>query len=691
MEKIKLPNAVAEDIRARRRLPELLSPAGSYEALTAAIEGGADAVYIGGVAFNARINAKNFTYEEMKKGIALAHSYGAKVYIAANTLVYDRELDEFLRAAEDAYKGGADALIIADVGAAREVAKRIPIELHASTQMSGHGLESARVLADVGFSRMVCAREMSKEDIAAFTRTSPIEAEVFVHGALCVCHSGQCLFSSLVGGRSGNRGECAQPCRLPYEKNGKNGKNGKSYPLSLKDLCLAEHIPELCDMGVASLKIEGRMKSPEYVRDVTSAWRRLLDLRCAASKEDVRQLAEVFSRDGFTDGYFNRKISNGMLGIRTDEQKSRTRELEPFSGLTRNIRLDMSVSVRADAPATLTVTRTDNGKSATAVGDVAQPAKTAPIDENTVRKSLSKLGDTPYRLGNMTIELDEGLMLPISALNALRRSALAALDGQSERAGIVQAEKSHPTERRTPMRTAVFYEPDEIPRSAYEFFDVIFTPIEKYMGNTSGVLLPAVIFDGEKEKVKELLGNAKKMGAEHALVGNVGHISLVREAGMKLHGDFRLNATNDSTVAFYENLGFEDVILSPELTLPQLRDIGGKSFATVYGRMPLMVTEKCVNSALGDCKTCVEKAGRAWLVDRKGVRFPVFKTFGHRSIIFNSAPFYMADKQSDLDRAKITMQHFIFTVENKTEAESVISSYKKHQKPSDNLKIKRIK
>ncbi len=680
MNKDKLPNAVAEDIRAGRRLPELLAPAGSYEALAAAIEGGADAVYIGGVAFNARINAKNFTREEMRRGIGLAHSYGAKVYIAANTLVYDRELDDFLRAAEDAYRDGADALIIADIGAANEVARRIPIELHASTQMSGHGAEGARVLADAGFSRMVCAREMSKEDITAFIEHSPIEAEVFVHGALCVCHSGQCLFSSLVGGRSGNRGECAQPCRLPY------GKGGKSYPLSLKDLCLAEHIPELCDMGVASLKIEGRMKSPEYVRDVTSAWRKLIDCRRAADKEDIRELAEVFSRDGFTDGYFTKKISNAMLGVRTDEQKAKTRELEPFCGLTRRIRLDMSVSIKADLPAMLTVTRADNGKSATVTGDVPQLAKTAPIDQSTVRKSLSKLGDTPYALANMTLTLDSGLMLPVSALNALRRSAIAALDGQELREGVKEAIKSHPSERRKPMRTAVFYGPKEIPLSAYEYFDVIYTPLEKYSGNTNGVLLPAVIFDYQAEKIAQMLERAKKMGAEHALVGNVGHVSLVRKAGMKLHGDFRLNATNDSSVAFYENLGFEDVVLSPELTIPQLRDIGGKSFATVYGRMPLMITEKCVNSALLDCKTCKEKEGSAWLVDRKGVRFPVFKTYEHRSIIFNSAPYYMADKQAELERAGVTMQHFIFTVENKVEAHEIINSYRKRLPPKDTFK-----
>ncbi|MBQ8344649.1 MAG: U32 family peptidase [Clostridia bacterium] len=256
-----------------RQMPELLCPAGSFAALEAAIEGGADAVYMGGTLFNARIHAKNFTPQELERGIALTHSYGVKVYIAANTLIYDREIEDFLRAAEEAYLAGADALIVADVGCAAAVHRRLPIELHASTQLSGHNAEAARRLAACGFSRMVCAREMSREDLAAFTAASPIEAEVFVHGALCVCHSGQCLFSSLVGGRSGNRGECAQPCRLPYGL--KNGKRG--FPLSLRDLSLAEHLPELARMGVASLKIEGRMKSPEYVRDVAAVFRRLLD------------------------------------------------------------------------------------------------------------------------------------------------------------------------------------------------------------------------------------------------------------------------------------------------------------------------------------------------------------------------------------------------------------------------------
>ena len=238
-----------------KKLPELLAPAGSPLALRAAIEGGADAIYLGGSAFNARMNAKNFTLDELKEGVELAHCYGVKVYIAANTLVFDREREDFLRAAEQVYLLGADALIVADIGMAHELKKRIPIDLHASTQMSGHSVDAAEALAKAGFCRMVCAREMSSEDIKDFCRRSPIEAEVFVHGALCVSTSGQCLFSSIVGGRSGNRGECAQPCRLPYGSSART----QSYPLSLKDLSLAQHVRELCNAGVASLKIEGQV------------------------------------------------------------------------------------------------------------------------------------------------------------------------------------------------------------------------------------------------------------------------------------------------------------------------------------------------------------------------------------------------------------------------------------------------
>ena len=683
----KLPCETAQRISQGELLPELLAPAGSYDALCAAIQSGADAVYMGGVAFNARINAKNFTEEELKRGIALAHSYGVKIYIAANTLIYDRELDGFLRSAEHAARCGADALIVADLGAAAEIKKRIPIELHASTQASAHNTQAALALAEASFSRVVCAREMSREDLKEFISVSPVEAEVFVHGALCVSHSGQCLFSSMVGGRSGNRGECAQPCRLPY------GKGGKEYPLSLKDLSLARHIPELCSMGVASLKIEGRMKSPEYVRDVTAIWRRLLDSRTAADDRDMKELADIFSRGGFTDGYFRGKRDSSMLGIRSEEQKSVSRALTSFEGITKKIELDAKASVRSGEPMTLTLSRADGGATVCVEGAVAETAINAPLDKETVIRCLSKLGNTPFTMKSISVDLGEvPAMVPISALNALRRSAIEKLEAGTAPSGelkITEADFSVSKNKRRSGRTAYFYRASAVTEKAKEYFDVIFTPLEEYNGSTNGVALPEIIFDSQREQVKKLLADAVTLGAEHVLVSNLGHLDIARNSGLVIHGDIRLNAVNNSTVDFLEKQGFESVILSPELTLPQIRDIKGRTAVCVYGRVPLMVTEKCVGKELGGCSSC--KEGRAVLVDRKGARFPVFKTFGHRSVIVNSVPFYMADKASELEKYRVTEQYFIFTTETAREVDGIIEAYKKRLPPRDASGVKRVR
>ncbi len=660
--------------------PELLCPAGSPEALRAAIEGGADAVYVGGVAFNARMNAKNFTAEELREGIALAHAYGVKVYVTANTLILDRELDDYLRAAETAYLAGADALIVADLGAASLLRDRIPISLHASTQVSGHGAAAAAALADRGFCRMVCAREMGEEELRAFVKNSPIEAEVFVHGALCVCHSGQCLFSSLVGGRSGNRGECAQPCRLPFG----NGKK-EEYPLSLKDLSLARHVPALCDMGIASFKIEGRMKSPEYVRDVATVWRRLIDEHRGADASELSLLASVFSRGGLTDGYYTKTIGRGMLGIRSDSDKQSTRSLTPFEGLTKKIPLTVEAVIRRDRPAALTLSLS-SGKSVTVTGDIPQEARTAPMDREGVAARLSKLGNTPYAASSVTVELDGGLMLPVSALNALRRAGVEALSTHNERRG---ADDFRPVKDiSAPQKSgedtsAVFYFPHRIPKEAHTFFDRIYLPIEAYDGSVGGVLLPPVIFDSEREELLSLLRRAKELGATDALVGNVGHLSLVKKAGLTPHGDFRLNITNRRSAVLWREWGVADSILSPELTLPQLRDLSADR-AVVYGRIPLMVTEKCVGKEIGDCGRCEE--GSLILTDRRGVRFPVLRSWKHRSLILNSVPVYMADKQEELTRAGIHRRHFIFTTESAEQSRQIIEAYRRALPPKGDIK-----
>jgi putative protease len=305
-------------------------------------------------------------------------------------------------------------------------------------------------------------------------------------------------------------------------------------------------------------------------------------------------------------------------------------------------------------------------------GDVPQVARTAPIDEATVKRSLLKLGDTPYAARNVDIDLDEGLMMPVSALNAIRREAVERLVGRTdaERVPTQTAQRSAPAAKRKACRAAMFYEPDCIPKSAYEYFDILYTPLEKYTGSTNGVALPSVIFDSERENVRQMLFDAKKRGAEHVLVGNLGHLSLARESGLRIHGDIRLNAVNSSTVAYLEALGIEDVVLLPELSMAQMRDIGGKSYALVYGRAPLMITEKCVGKESGGCDAC--NSGKTVLTDRRGVEFPVRRRWKHRSVIFNSLPIYMGDSAEILRVNGLSMQHFVFTTESKNEVKTIL-------------------
>lgn len=561
-----------------KKLPELLAPVGSEETLGAAIKAGADAVYLGGKLYNARMNAKNFDSESIKRAVELCHSNGVRLYITLNTLIYDRNFKDALKYAEELYNSGVDALITADIGLSRALRRELPdFELHASTQMTGHNLSAAEYLADMGFTRMVCAREMSKSDITELIKKSPIEIEMFIHGAMCVCQSGQCLMSSFIGNRSGNRGECAQPCRLPYN-------NG--YPISLKDMCLANHVKELIDMGVALLKIEGRMKSPSYVYSVVSAYRRLLDENRNASPKEIERLASVFSRGGFSDGYFIGKIDNNMLGIRSSTDKEATK----------------NTSVKQ--------TVLDNGNK-----PIELPERTGALSDNIVIEESSK--------------------------------------------------------RCQKLNSARFYKAETIPQTDY--FDIIYLPLDKFVkGRANGIVMPPVIFDSEIGKVENMLKKARENGAVHCLVGNVGHIKLAEKYGFVLHGDYRLNIYNNGSMYNYDEM--ESVILSPELTLAQIRDIKGKKSVIVYGKIPLMTLEK--------------HTGAKSLRDRKNVVFPVMKE-GGREIVFNSVPVYMADKEELLRKSGIYDRHFIFTTESREEVLSVIKAHK--EKKMSKMMVKRIK
>ena len=669
------------------KLPELLCPAGSPRALEAAIDAGADAVYLGASGFNARLGAANFTYEELNDAVKLAHAYGVKIYLTLNTLFFDREASEFLKAAENAYIAGVDALITADIGGASLINRYIKdFPLHASTQMAVHNLGSANLLQNSGFSRVVLARELPLCDIEYFTENSPIEAEIFVHGALCVCHSGQCLFSSLVGGRSGNRGECAQPCRLPYYVNGK-----EKYPLSLKDYCLASHINELISSGVASLKIEGRMKSPEYVKSTAEIYRRLLDERRNATNDEINTLSEIFSRSGFTDAYFTGKISSAMLGVRSISDKQNSRELDIFKKIQQKIPLKMKAMFKADKPSLLEIECGD--KIVTMCGDIPRKAINAPLDAETVTRNLTKLGSTPFFAENITGELDENLMLPISAINKLRRDATDILT-QTSREYVYQ--NYIPTKakyKNSRQNTARFYKAEQITKSAREYFDIIYLPVEEFMPDSvaDGVIIPPVILDHERDTFITALEKAVSNGAKHALCGNLGHIEFVKSTSLIMHGDLRLNVTNSETSAKLSEYGFEDIILSPELSLPQARDITGNTALVVYGRIPLMTLEKCVSLEISDCETCQRDS--VILNDRKNINFPVLREWQHRNVIYNSVPTYMADQQNKLTAANITNRHFIFTTETKAEVDNIIEAYKKSFSAQTALgsdKIKRI-
>ncbi len=668
-------------------LPELLAPAGSLKALEAAVDGGADAVYFGAPSFNARIRAQNFTDGELEEAFRLCRAYGVKAYVTLNTLMLDREAEEFVRVAEKIYRMGADAAIVADLGGASYLKKYLPeLELHASTQMSCHSAAGAIELANLGFSRVVCARELSFENICSVVDKSPVEIETFIHGALCVSHSGQCLFSSLVGGRSGNRGECAQPCRLPFKVDGK-----EKYPLSLKDLCLAPYIPQIIDSGVASLKIEGRMKSPEYVRAVTAVYRKLLDERRSADGEEMKYLASVFSRDGFTDGYFKSDISSRMLGVRLDENKENSRTLEPFDRIKRRIPIDIKASFEEGVPCKLSLTRGE--RTVTVFGDAPERAINAPLSRENIEKSLTKLGGTPFETKNIDISLKGEIMIPVSKLNALRRAALDALAGSPCR-GKTEIEFSHADRplSQPKKRTARFLSVGQVTKDAIEYFDEIYLPaagFEMPEGGEGkvGVVVPAVIMDSEEAHVSKMLKNAAEKGAGYALAGNLGHIRLARAAGLEVRGDFRLNVFNRAAARELASLGISEFIASPELTPAQCRDIGGS--AVVYGRIPLMTVEKCVIREVADCDKCGK--GCVALTDRRGIKFPVFREQDHRNVIYNSFPTYMADREDDLIKYGIGYRHFIFSDETGAEVNEVIRRHREHVPPSDNRWVRRIK
>ena len=672
---------------------ELLAPAGSMEALRAAVCNGADAVYLGADTFNARINARNFSAADLQEAVVYCHVRGVKVHLTLNTLVLDREMPRAAELIRLAASCGVDAFIVQDLGVVslcRQLAPDVPI--HASTQMSIHSLEGVMEAAALGCSRVVLARELPAEEIAHICKKSPVEIEVFVHGALCMCYSGQCYLSSVIGRRSGNRGQCAQPCRLPY---GYGRFESTRYPLSLKDNCLVGELDELRRMGGASIKIEGRMKRPEYVAIVTRAYRTVLN-GGKLMPSDLQELETAFSRQGFTDGYFRGQTGSDMFGRRQEGEDTAdlfaSARATYEQGEPQRIGVRFYAMIRRGEPAQLAVEDPDGNLCRTR-GPVPEQAVYRSLTPQDLEQQLKKTGGTPYLCTAVRSSLDPDLMLPASAINAMRRDVIAELTAKRGRAAparlnaydepprydgiagepqltIAVRTAGQITSRMLSMKPTVLY----VPLS--ELAEHPDLPQRVSVETQLAAILPRVIWSGELAPVARQLRTVYEMGVRQVLAGNLGQLHIARAAGFAVRGDFGLNIVNSRAMRYLREQGLDSQLLSFELTLPQIRDISKAVPAEllIYGRLPLMLMENCVMK--NRTGICACQTGTVRLVDRVGEEFPIVKDPGTcRNVLLNGKKLYLLDKKDALRGMGLWALRLQFTTENPGEIDKVLMDY----------------
>ncbi len=669
---------------------ELLAPAGSLEALYAAVQNGADAVYLGSGSFNARQGAKNFTIQMLSEAVRYCHIRGVQVHLTLNTLVSDREASEVCSLIRQAATAGVDAFIVQDLGVVqlcRQIAPSVPI--HGSTQLTVHSLSGVLFCAALGMSRVVLSRELDRSDIQYICQNSPVEIEVFGHGALCMCYSGQCYLSAAIGGRSGNRGRCAQPCRQSYGY----GRWENKYPLSLKDNCLVQDLKELENMGVASLKLEGRMKRPEYVAAVTAVYRKALD-EGVVTREMMDTLTAAFNRQGFTDGYFTGRTGPEMFGVREDKYDN----AEWLQAVRRSYEGAENGRVKIIFDAVVTKDRTcltvtdPEGRKCTVEGPAAQIARTVPLSEEKLVAQLDKTGGTPYHCEHASAYISPGLTLPASAINGLRRDALnqlTALRARREKPALSRPEKwAHvPGQRGGPGITIQVTSREQItPRLLKMRPTVLYVPLhilaqdpvfchELARKVPVAAVLPRIVHDSEVEKLKMDLKTIRDMGIREVLAGNVGLLLTARECGFKLRGDFGLNLYNSGAVNLMGELGLRSATLSFEMTLPQIRDVSKAVDCEIfaYGRMPLMITENCIiRNRTGSC-TCSLATGK--LMDKTGADFHIIKDGDKcRTVLLNGKKLNWLDRQDDLGRLGLWAIRLYFTTENAREVDQILGA-----------------
>ena len=670
---------------------EILAPVGNEEMLRAAVFSGADAVYLGFSGFNARTSANNFNADTLKDAVTFCHARGVAVHVALNTTVYGGELPALEQAIRAVAASGADAVICQDLAVATLIGKIAPqLPRHGSTQMSVHSLQGALELKELGFTRVVLARELSMPEVEHITKHCGIETECFVHGALCMCVSGQCYMSAFLGGRSGNRGSCAGPCRLPFEANAlPEGKPGRLHHLSLKDNSVIDKLDKLQALGVASAKIEGRLRTPEYVAAAVSA--------CLAGREgrayDRDLLKNAFSRSGFTSGYLDGKIDGTMFGVRSEADAEQTKKTLPMlRELYRRERSRVPVKMKLEIEEggeKLTVTDAD-GSKAFAYGDAEpQPARTDPTE--SLHRSLAKTGGTPFAVEDqdITVEMDGGpWFIPGGAVNELRREALDALLKKREVLRPWPTTEEHVPA--LPLRTlpsrrtlrARFENWEQVPERALDGIEYLILPIaqadrvpREWRAKTL-LELPRVMFGKLEEDTARRIAATQDAGFAGYEVSNIAHLRLCR--GLPMSGSFGLNITNQLAAQFYADNGLGSVLILPEVKDSDISTIApthnGRPVPTgvlVYGHMPLMITRACPLQNIHDCAHC-DKTGV--LTDRKAKKFPVRCGLGVRTI-YNPVPIYMGDKPGAL-----TVDYGVayFTLESREEAAKILEMIRTH-------------
>lgn len=699
---------------------ELLSPAGDMSIFKAVIKAGADAVYVGGPAFGARAYANNFSKEELLESLDYAHIHNRQVYLTVNTLLKENELkEELYDYLLPYYEQGLDAVIVQDFGVMNFIKEAFPgLSIHASTQMTVTGVDGAAFLQRQGASRIVTARELSFDEIKKIKEATGVEIESFVHGALCYCYSGQCLMSSMLGGRSGNRGRCAQPCRLPYEVLDSRKKSickEANYILSPKDLCTASMIPELAECGIDSFKIEGRMKQAEYAAGVTSIYRKYVDRYEHYGKEgfqfekkDEKRLLDLGSRSGFTKGYYLQHNGADMI---TFSKPNHTKTNEALHEEIRNHYIEQNFQEKIKGNLKLflgknaTLTVSFGTVEVTVAGDVLKCAEKKPLDKETVFDKMTKTGNTPFVFEDLEIEMEEEVFLPIGKLNALRREALELLQSrilescrrkESAKAplGKEGSVKNEPKDRETKL--SVSLEKTELLKliCSKEFVDRVYLDADTFLkdtdisvlrdaciqikeaGKQAFLLLPSIFREATRSRYESIYEELNEIPLDGMIVKNYEEIGFLKRHGYEgiLIADHNLYTYSNQAQRAFAECGITENTVPLELNRKELyrRDCQ-KSELLLYGYLPLMVTAGCIHKSL---RTCEKKEEVYYIKDRYGKEFAVKNHCTDcYNIIYNSSPLALFGMYEEIKKIPMNSYRIHFSTESKKEAEKILSFY----------------